>query len=178
MSTYETQQQESSGTDYEQLDDRTERALTEYMTVLPQGGEVYTVVGENGSTYRVDGREGRCTCPDHEHRAVECKHIRRVAFATGAVPIPGEVDGVDALLGEHANDERQVAATDGGQVVEPAGERVRVPVDGGVLIYERREVGKELVGFEDVTNWDELGEAVVARGHSRGDVLHLPELDE
>ena len=166
---------EVEGTDVEP---RTQRSLTEYMTVLPEGGEVYTVVGENGSTYRVDGREGRCTCPDHEHRGVRCKHIRRVAFATGAEPIPGEVDGVDELLGEHVDGERQVVATDGGQVVEPAGERVRVPVDGGVLIYERREVGKELVGFESVDDWDGVAAALRARGLGVGAIHHLPELNE
>ena len=32
--------------------------------------------------------------------------------------------------------------------------------------------------FEEVTDWSALGDAVVARGHSRGDVLHLPELDD
>jgi len=171
--------QESAEVESTELDDRTRRALTECMTVLPEGGDIYTVVGENeNGEYRVDGHEGRCTCPDHEHRDATCKHIRRVAFATGAVPIPATVDNVDELLGEHTESGPQVVASDGGQVVEPAGERVRVPVDGGVLVYERREVGKELVGFEDVTNWDELGEAVVARGYSRGDVLHLPELDE
>ena len=47
----------------------------------------------------------------------------------------------------------------------------------GVLVYEPRELGRELVGFKEVTDWDDLGDAVAARGHSRGDVLHLPELD-
>ena len=29
-----------------------------------------------------------------------------------------------------------------------------------------------------VTDWDALGDAVATRGHSRGDALHLPELDD
>jgi hypothetical protein len=52
-----------------------------------------------------------------------------------------------------------------------------VPVAGGVLVYAQRAVGSELVGFEDVDDWSALGDAVAARGHSRGDALHLPELD-
>ncbi len=57
-------------------------------------------------------------------------------------------------------------------------ERSRVPAVGGVLMYESRDVGRELVGFEEVTDWDLLGDAVAARGYSRGDMLHLPEPDE
>lgn len=53
----------------------------------------------------------------------------------------------------------------------------RVPVAGGVLVYERQEVGRELVGVEGVTNWTQLADAVAARGHGRGDALHLPILD-
>lgn len=30
----------------------------------------------------------------------------------------------------------------------------------------------------DVTDWDRLGDAVAARGHGRGNVLHLPVLSE
>jgi hypothetical protein len=93
---------------------RTERAPTECTTVLPLWGDVYSVTTESGAEYRVDGRDGRCTRPDHNHRDVECNHIRRVAFATGDVPIPGDVDGVDDLLGEHVDGEPQVVAADGG----------------------------------------------------------------
>lgn len=53
----------------------------------------------------------------------------------------------------------------------------RVPVAGGVLVFEPAGLGKELVGFEDVDDWDELADAVAARGHDRGDALHLPEFD-
>jgi hypothetical protein len=176
MNAYESTEVETRGTDVEP---RTERALTEYMTVLPDGGDVYTVVGENGSTYRVDGREGRCTCPDHEHRRPDggCKHIRRVAFATGQRPVPGAVDGVDEWLGEHTEGEVRTVATDGG-VTQPAGERTRAPVAGGVLVYESRAVGRELVGFEDVEDWDSVRSALAARGHAVGAIHHLPVLDE
>jgi len=103
---------EVEGTDPEP---RTERALTEAMTVLPEGGDVYTVVGENqNGEYQVDAREGRCTCPDHRHRGVECKHQRRVAFATGAQPIPAGVEGVDSLLGAQTDETPLRAVSDGG----------------------------------------------------------------
>jgi len=56
-------------------------------------------------------------------------------------------------------------------------DRTRVPVAGGVLVYEARAVGKELVGFEAVEDWAALADAVAARGHGRGAVYHNPELD-
>ena len=104
------------GTD---LDDRDARALTECMSVLPKGGDVYTVVGENGGTYGVDLREGRCTCPDHEYREVRCKHIRRAEFATGERSIPAwaDTDTIDEQLGDHVEATPQVVATDGGIIV-------------------------------------------------------------
>jgi hypothetical protein len=102
---------------HESTEPRTERALTESMVVLPEGGDVFTVVGENqNGEYRVDAREGRCTCPDHKHRNARCKHLRRVAFATGERPIPTGVDGVDELLGEHTDGTARVVATDGGVI--------------------------------------------------------------
>lgn len=114
----------------ESIEPRTERALTEYMSVLPEGGEIYTVVGQNGGTYTVDGREGRCTCPDAEYREATCKHQRRVAFATGERPIPAAVDGVDEQLGEHTEAAPHVVASDGG-IIE-AGD------DGEVLEDDER----------------------------------------
>lgn len=56
-------------------------------------------------------------------------------------------------------------------------QRQRVPVSGGVLVYEQRDLGKELIGFEDVTSWSDLTDAVVAKGHDRGSAIHLPVLD-
>ena len=98
------------------IDRRGARALTEYMTALPEGGDVYSVTTEGGSEYAVDAREGRCTCPDHQHRGARCKHLRRVAFATGAEPVPAVVDrgAVDPALGAHVDATPRVAVTDGG----------------------------------------------------------------
>lgn len=110
-----------NGNESTELDARDARALTEYMTVLAEGGDVYSVTTESGSEYRVDARAGRCTCPDARHNlddAEACKHENRVAFATGARPVPAYVtaDAVDPDLGAHV-DARPRVATDGGEVV-------------------------------------------------------------
>lgn len=103
------------------LEKREVRALSECMTVLPDGPDLFTVVGENGGTYTVDVREGRCTCPDHRHREVTCKHLHRVRFAIGAKSIPGwvDADAVDSHLGEHVEGGPKVAVTDGGETTRP-----------------------------------------------------------
>jgi hypothetical protein len=56
--------------------------------------------------------------------------------------------------------------------------RTRVPVAGGVLVYESRGVGRELVGFEEVDDWDSLRSALAARGIGVGAIHHKPLLDE
>lgn len=58
----------------------------------------------------------------------------------------------------------------------------------GLLVFEvereyrehlgrETEIARRLLGFADVTDWDVIAEAVRARGHGHGDVLHLPEFD-
>lgn len=108
------------------LDQRDVRALKEYMTVLPLGGDVYSVTTQSGSEYRVDALEGRCTCPDAEYNLPtddgrkRCKHAARVAFATGQRVVPAWIDAdeVDAQLGEHVEGTPKVAVTDGGVTLE------------------------------------------------------------
>jgi hypothetical protein len=56
--------------------------------------------------------------------------------------------------------------------------RTRVPVAGGVLVYEAREVGRELIGFEEVDDWDGVRSALTARGIGVGAIHHKPVLDE
>jgi len=196
MSTEHTHDNESTD-----VEPRTRRALERVLTVTHTDGtpiadgESPTVVsvhsGNSGKERRVDVREGRCTCPDHKHRGVECYHIRRARFALGVEPVdtatlaacdvdqnfaanaPGPAvltsdGGVGAVAGEISSD----------QSADESTERSRVPVAGGVLVYESRAVGKELVGVERVDDWDALGDALAARGHGRGAVYHLPELDE
>lgn len=41
--------------------------------------------------------------------------------------------------------------------------KTRVPVAGGVLVYKSRALGRELIGFEDVSDWDNLTDAIAAR---------------
>ena len=128
MSTNDTSQVEST-----ELDDRTRRALTEYMTVLETGGGVYEVVGENENSYTVDVRAGVCTCPDSQHRNARCKHQRRVAFATGRNPLPAGVEDVDDDLGRHVD--RGPVMTDGGEILD---------ADDGILEAAECEVCAEL----------------------------------
>jgi len=63
---------------------------------------------------------------------------------------------------------------------EPTRTRTRVPVAGGVLVYESHpeKVGRELIGFEDVTDWDGVRSALSARGIGVGAIHHKPVLGE
>ena len=60
-------------------------------------------------------------------------------------------------------------------------------VDGGQLVYDvetehrlGREVkiGRELVGFATVTDWDGIRSALAKRGHGVGAMHHLPEFTD
>jgi hypothetical protein len=134
MSAYDSAALESAVTTARtDIDERTEKALTQYLTVLPEGPDLYSVTSESGNEYRVDTRAGRCTCDDHQYRDVVCKHRRRVAFATGEEAIPANAAAaldVDEQLGDHVDGELRVAAADGGIIV--AG-------DDGELIDEDNE---------------------------------------
>jgi hypothetical protein len=127
LETAATTETDADAQSIDELEQRDVRALTECMTVLPDGAgtDLYTVIGqhENGE-YRVDARTDRCTCPDHEYRDARCKHARRVAFATGAEPIPAAVDrdAVDSELGAHVEGEPRFLATDGGTEIVDAGD--------------------------------------------------------
>jgi len=112
MSEYDTIEVEDTD-----LEPRTERALTECMTVLSLGGNIYSVTTQSGSEYRVDTDEVRCTCPDHKHRGVRCKHQRRVAFAVGDQAIPATIEDIDEHLGKHVEPPIRVTASDGGKAV-------------------------------------------------------------
>jgi hypothetical protein len=77
---------------------------------------------------------------------------------------------------ENGHDER----TDPGRSTDDshtASRRTRVPVAGGVLVYEPRQLGRELVGFEAVDDRNALRAALTARGHGVGAIHHLPVLD-
>lgn len=127
MTDYDTTEVEGT-----EPDERDVRALTEYLTVLEDVGraadadDLYLVVSQSGENYLVDARDGGCGCPDARYRDMQCKHARRVAFATGERPIPAGVDGVDEQLGEHTDATPQVAATDGGADVIVAGDGAEI----------------------------------------------------
>lgn len=121
MTDYDTPEVEGTDTD-----ERDVRALTQYLTVLGDVGRargadgLYMVVSQSGKEYLVDAQLGACECPDHEYRDARCKHLRRVAYATGAETIPAGVDvgTIDPDLGRHVDDGPRVAVPDGGQVVD------------------------------------------------------------
>jgi hypothetical protein len=135
MSAYDTPSQESSGTD---IEDRTRRALERALTVTHTDGtpiaadESPTVVsvhsGNSGKEHRVDVREGRCTCPDHEHRDSVCYHIRRARIALGRQPVHRDTLAacdVHGRLAEHAPG--PVVVTSDGGVVGATGGQATAP---------------------------------------------------
>ena len=145
MSEFATSALDSVGTNerIETIDDRTIRALTEKMTVLSKGGNVYAVNTESGNEYYVDAHnDSRCTCPDSEYGEPEggCKHYRRVQFATGDRTIPDCLDKerVDPQLGEHLDDEQ---STDDFQFTR----HVESEKQGGEEYVRCEECGRELL---------------------------------
>jgi len=102
---------------------RTVRALTEVMTVLDSIGQarnaddLFLVNSGSGSEYLVDTRTESCECKWKQYNPdKECKHQKRVAFATGERPIPQWVDddALDDQFGLHVDGEPRKAVADGG----------------------------------------------------------------
>jgi len=139
-----------------ELDDRTERALTEPLSAVSVDGTplegdetIVSIESHSGESYDVDVREGRCSCPDMRHREPEggCKHVRRARVALGRDTVDARtlraVD-VDDTLGASAPGPR-VATSDGGVVGgdvdsdtdEPT---VREAVEGAEVLDEGDDV--------------------------------------
>jgi hypothetical protein len=100
---------------------RLRRGVTECMTVIHKGGEVYSVTSQSGREYTIDACNGRCDCPDAQHNLgsdERCKHAFRVAVVRGERVIPAAInhDAVDPLLGCAVETARVAVATDGGTV--------------------------------------------------------------
>jgi hypothetical protein len=102
---------------------RTVSALTEVMTVMDSVGrarnadDLFLVNSGFGSEYLVDTRTESCECPWKQYNpGKECKHEKRVAFATGERPIPQWVDdeALDDQFGMHVDGEPRKAVADGG----------------------------------------------------------------
>jgi hypothetical protein len=101
------------------LDNRTQRALEQRLTVLTPDATpitdpdrtVVSVTSQSGETYTVDVRDGRCDCPDSRHRTPDsgCKHVRRARIALGRQPVTTDT------LAANAPGPR-VATTDGGLI--------------------------------------------------------------
>jgi len=128
MSVNTTRPQESDGSI--DLDDRDARALTEFMTVLPEGGDVFAVIGENeNGEYLADTRTGSCECKDAKYRDPEggCKHVRRCRIATGENPVPagalGEIT-IDSTFGAQLKTSTKFATADGGILDGETGEKI------------------------------------------------------
>ena len=75
------------------------------------------------------------------------------------------------------------------ETVTEAPTHERDDVDGGQLVYggetEHRghlgrevKIGRELVGFANVTDWDGIRSALAKRGHGVGAMHHLDEFDD
>ncbi|GGM51978.1 SWIM zinc finger family protein [Haloarcula argentinensis] len=102
---------------------RTVSALTEVMTVMDSVGrarnadDLFLVNSGSGSEYLVDTRTESCECPWKQYNpGKECKHQKRVPFATGERPIPQWVDddALDDQFGLHVDGEPRKAVADGG----------------------------------------------------------------
>lgn len=117
---------ETSEKNVSEVEPRTERALTEPLSVLPDGIDangLVKVVSHSGEEYVVDARDGACTCPDIRHNLghdENCKHIRRARFALGIDSVPSDaVDNIDENLGAFTDASVSFATGDGsGEVVE------------------------------------------------------------
>jgi hypothetical protein len=173
MSAYDSAALESAVTTARtDIDDRTEKALTEYLTVLPEGPDLYSVTSQSGNEYRVDTRAGRCICDDHKYRDVVCKHRRRVAFATGEEAIPADAAAaldVDDQLGDHV-DGPKVAATDGGTDIIVAGD------DGQLLDQEDDRIEGPFPEFDKYGNY--TGEDYYRCSACGGEAMREQDLDD
>lgn len=98
--------------DVHDLEQRTVRALTEFLVILEDAPGLYTVYSEDGTErYSVGLELGACTCEDARFRDPEggCKHLRRVRYATGEWELEDWVnlDAVDPALAEKIRARRQ-----------------------------------------------------------------------
>jgi hypothetical protein len=116
MSTNATAEEESTA-----VKPRLRRSVTECMTAIHEGGDIYSVTSESGREYTVDACDGRCDCPDAQQNLASddlCKHAYRVAVVRGNRVLPAAIDRdeVDPLLGTAVETTPVAVATDGGTV--------------------------------------------------------------
>jgi len=115
------------GNESTEIEPRTRRAFEEALSVVSLDGTpvdnrdetVVMVVSHSGESYHVDVETGRCECPDHKHRDVDCKHVRRARAALGIAPVDGRVlTAVDVDPSFAANAPGPVVATSDGGVID------------------------------------------------------------
>ena len=85
------------------------RAVSEYMSVVREAPDLYTVVSESGREYTVDLRDDpACTCRDFQYRqeVTECKHILRARLETGRADVD-QIKGRLALAAIDAEEEAE-----------------------------------------------------------------------
>lgn len=88
---------------------RSLRAVSEYMSVVRDAPDLYTVVSESGREYTVDLRDDpACTCGDFQYRTEvsECKHILRARLETGRADVH-HIKGRLALAAIDAEEEAE-----------------------------------------------------------------------
>ena len=102
-------QTRSSNSQFATLDPRTQRAVSENMSIAPLGTGVYRVLSQSGETYLVDLPTGgdeapnrssaTCTCPDYGKgtQGDDCKHIRRVKLDIVFSRLPGPETAIDKI---------------------------------------------------------------------------------
>ncbi len=122
--------------DSTELESRTERALTECMTVMPNHGRaegapaLFVVIGENcNGEYLVDTRTDSCDCKDMQYRDPEggCKHLRRCRIATGEDPVPANALDkitIDSIFGAQLETSAKFATADGGLIDGDTGKEI------------------------------------------------------
>lgn len=111
MTDYKAQAQVSNA--LELPDPRALRGLCERMIVDEQDDGTYAVASSSGNTYDVDLRQKTCTCYDFAQRGGDdgdvsmCKHLYKVAYTTGAMPVSVEdgdiADAVREEIGADAD---------------------------------------------------------------------------
>ena len=92
------------------VEPRTIRAATEYMTVIEQAPAMFSVTTESGSEYTVDLREPACTCPDFQHReeVTECKHIIRTRLSVNQIDVESLEEELEHTASELAMSAKQL----------------------------------------------------------------------
>jgi hypothetical protein len=160
---------------------RAERAMTEDMDVTAEiengaATGLYEVESESGSQYTVDAEEGRCSCPDHQHRNAQCKHLRRVALAitytnlaAPDVVVPGaEEDGEDSEEdGEDDEDKEVPVRLHNGMRVVP-GENQHVNRFGVLVEEDEDDEADDEFDMEEYKRELDAGIADVISGMTAG----------